>query len=137
MTKSLEQLMAEAADRLAQQQAAEQAAHEAELAKKGLTVEDIADLFNQFEQKIDQKLETVKKAQEEEPVQKARTSNRRSDVQSGADIQSNPAAYIVAKARSGEALSPQDKELAWGLMKHVLITGMISGESEEEITLDF
>jgi hypothetical protein len=38
--------------------------------------------------------------------------------------ETNPVAYLVAKARTSEGLSPEDKKLAWGITRAVIADGM-------------
>lgn len=146
----LEQLMAGAAQRAAQEETAKKAK---ELEEKGIvTKAELSTVLREFGTQLTEtitssvaaKLDEVKKAapapaeatDEEEaaaaPVAKA---SRKGTVSGASDPrEDNPVRYLIQKSRKGESLDDLDRALVWGLT----FKGLAQGMSNEPIEgMDF
>jgi hypothetical protein len=108
-TKSLEDMLLEAAETKRQREAAE-------AQKATITKADLAELFSQFETRIDAK---IQKAMEQEDERGAGVGRKGMLLD---ERDRDPVAYLVAKAKKPETLTDEDKTLIGAITNQAFIS---------------
>ena len=110
----------------ARQMAAEEAAKKAD---QSISKADLAALFQALQDKVMAAVED--KVQKALPVTREEGVGRKGTVETPESPRdADPGHYIIQKALSGEALSYEDQQLAWGITYELMTRGMSAGDGE-------